>query len=590
MGSRLLVSLVAWQLVAISLSVQPETAGISGRVLDDVNQPVPLALVTVVGNGLKNSRSTLTNEDGYYSIANLPPGRVTLSAAKPAYVPSAYGSKRPFGAGTPIQLNPRDHLTGLGITLARGGVITGTVSDYTGEPVSDVEVTAIPVGATIQRRTNFGRSSVTRTDERGQYRLFGLAAGQYVVAAQSTLLGAADIAVMSDAEVDAALRELKSPALARVARRSEASNELMPSRDNFRAFGWAPTFFPGTAEFRHAVPVEVTSGTEKDGTSFSVLLVPEATIRGTLVSVDASVVPPMTVTLSQGNAAGRSSPVALSMTTRAGASGSFMFRGVPPGTYDVIARPVALDSITGGPGPVLMWAKTQLTVDGGEDSDLSLRLRTGLRLAGQVQLESTAPASNISPPIVTIVIELRTEGMPAGTPRPRRTATTKVDGAFEIAGLLPGAYDVMFRVESPRPWAVHSFIFHGRDWFDTGSVEIQDNDVLDTRILLSDRFTRLAGTLMTESSTPAPEYFIVAFPVDRSQWRSGSRRMQWTRPGNDGHYEFSDIPAGDYFVGVITELVEDEWTDAEFLEAVVPASVRLRLVRGETKLQELRIK
>jgi hypothetical protein len=68
------------------------------------------------------------------------------------------------------------------ITLIRGGVITGRVTTASGEPMVGVQVSAQLVkdseGNTYQRG---GASRIRLTDDRGVYRLYGLAPGTYVV-------------------------------------------------------------------------------------------------------------------------------------------------------------------------------------------------------------------------------------------------------------------------------------------------------------------------------------------------------------------------------------------------------------------------
>jgi hypothetical protein len=79
-------------------------------------------------------------------------------------------------------------------------VITGTIADARGTPAPNVSVAVVGVNATTVRGV---------TDDRGVYRVFGLAPGEYVVTAlprvgsgaggRSTAIG--EIAGVTDAEV-----------------------------------------------------------------------------------------------------------------------------------------------------------------------------------------------------------------------------------------------------------------------------------------------------------------------------------------------------------------------------------------------------
>jgi hypothetical protein len=50
-----------------------------------------------------------------------------------------------------------------------------------------------------------------------------------------------------------------------------------------------------------------------------------------------------------------------------------------------------------------------------------------------------------------------------------------------------------------------------------------------------------------------------------------------------------DLPAGDYYVAALTDLNLDEWKNAEFLSALVPAAVRVAIADGQRRVQNLRI-
>ena len=65
------------------------------------------------------------------------------------------------------------------IPLPRGGVITGRVTDETGEALARVQVYTLffPPGSTRGQRMGSGG----QTDDLGQFRLYGLAPGDYSV-------------------------------------------------------------------------------------------------------------------------------------------------------------------------------------------------------------------------------------------------------------------------------------------------------------------------------------------------------------------------------------------------------------------------
>jgi hypothetical protein len=84
--------------------------------------------------------------------------------------------------GDAVYYKPGDTVN---LTLKKGGVITGTVTTSDGEPVVCVPITATQIIDEFGRRSGSNYGPLRYTDDRGVYRLFGLPAGTYVVAAAS---------------------------------------------------------------------------------------------------------------------------------------------------------------------------------------------------------------------------------------------------------------------------------------------------------------------------------------------------------------------------------------------------------------------
>jgi hypothetical protein len=154
----------------------PKSKGsISGRVIGDDGQPLEGVRV---GASLMSSkdpsgwRQVNTNEDGNFVVDGLTPGSYVLHAQATAFVQPEISSE------------PKYHRLGDFVTLnlVKGGVITGRVTNAQGEPVIAVPVQALRVRDAAGRKVDqqpyaYGR----RTDDRGIYRLYGLAAGKYLV-------------------------------------------------------------------------------------------------------------------------------------------------------------------------------------------------------------------------------------------------------------------------------------------------------------------------------------------------------------------------------------------------------------------------
>ncbi len=174
-----LTSAVAAQSQPDEKSTEGTTTGkISGHVVNDAGQPLAEAVVTVrtYGFGAAN-RTTTTERDGSFQVTGLDSVAYLISASFPGYVPAPRDPDiNPIGyyrVGESVRLE-----------MIKGGVITGTVSRSTGEPVVVVPVLAYMIRDSRGQPTRYGTPSQERTtDDRGVYRIYGLAPGTYLVAA-----------------------------------------------------------------------------------------------------------------------------------------------------------------------------------------------------------------------------------------------------------------------------------------------------------------------------------------------------------------------------------------------------------------------
>ncbi|HEU5021112.1 MAG TPA: carboxypeptidase-like regulatory domain-containing protein, partial [Bryobacteraceae bacterium] len=109
------------------------------------------------------SYGAMTNADGRFSITGMPPGPYSLRIERA-------GFSVPPDLPEEIEIGEAD-TSNLHFALTPEGAITGRVTDAAGQPVEDVELRA---------ESNFaGSDSRARTDASGQFRMGGLAPGQY---------------------------------------------------------------------------------------------------------------------------------------------------------------------------------------------------------------------------------------------------------------------------------------------------------------------------------------------------------------------------------------------------------------------------
>ena len=163
----------------------------------------------------------VSDEEGRFQLTDLPAGRWRVTVSKGGYFTWQPGQKRPFEQPPPITL-ARGQRVRADVPLSRGGVITGRVSDDTGEPLAGLRVRVYRARMAKGYRRLEDVGAADYTDDTGAYRIFGLPPGDYYVAAS--------------------LR--------------------MAPLDSVVQTTYSPTYYPGTGELAEAQRIRVELGSE----------------------------------------------------------------------------------------------------------------------------------------------------------------------------------------------------------------------------------------------------------------------------------------------------------------------------------------
>jgi protocatechuate 3,4-dioxygenase beta subunit len=560
------------------------TASIAGTIVSDTQPARPLrrAIVTLLTPDNSFGRTTVTDDGGRFEFAALPAGKFAITASKPGWSSMTYGARRSGRPGTSVQIDEAQRLT-ISIRLPKAAVITGTVLDPNGQPAAGVIVRAMRysyAGSGGERRLL--QSGVTvGPDERGVYRIYGLSPGEYLVLANSRsgfFTDGRDLRLTTDVDVQQALREIReSPS------RMDAQASVTNGTPD-RTVGFAPAYYPGTAMASQAATLTLRAGEERNGVDFAVPLIPTTRVDGVvmssagpaplgtqvnLITLDESVTP--LGGLEQLRAA------------RVGSGGRFQFADVAPGQYTIAAR-VSLPAprVEGRPAgsPSILWATTEIDVQGDPISGVSLTLQPGLTLTGTVRFEgSSAPPADLSSGRINFA--------PVGNQIAISVAATPIDasGRFTVGGLTPGRYRLTAVFPNARAWTLRSAVIAGQDSLDA-PIDIRQ-PVDDAVLTFTDRPSELAGRVLNAAGAAAPDCYVILFSSDRTFWISQSRRILSARPASDASYTIRNIPPGDYLVAAVDDVEPGEWFDPAFLQRLVSAAAKISIADGEKKVQDI---
>ena len=571
------------------------TGVITGTIVTDdaAAKPVRRATVTLAGSAAAAQRVAISGDDGRFAFTQLPSGSFSITADKPAYVRLYYGGKRPGrGPGVPVALADGQHLD-LTMKMLHGAAITGTVLEPSGRPAAQLSVeTVVRPGAGATRTAPSLIAGAAMTDDRGVYRIFGLAPGEYVVFALPR-------GAQFNSDLHAVTAEDVQWAQGRVSGALPASAPLPPSEP---AVGYTRVYFPGTTNGSDAGAVTLGAGEERNA-SFTLEYVSTARIDGTVTdpngqpaqSAQVQLVPKMADPI------GSASPdpgMRFCNSDRAQVTnGKFALLAVAPGSYTIAVRggPAASDAAgraggrpgvlpfatgPGWPGPP-WWGEADITVDGHDQANLSIALQPAMTLTGTLAFDGTTPPPT---PLTRVRIYLlsadtRTDG--------DTSVQAGADGHFVIPNVIPGRYKLRTQL-TDAAWALKSAMVDEHDVADAPFV-ISPGKEVTAVVTFTDRPTDISGVLYDAAGHGTPEFSIVVFSTDRATWTAGSRRIRATRPNSKGAFDISGLPPGEYFLTAVSDYDPQDLSDPAFLEQLAAAPYKITLADGEHKTQDLKI-
>ncbi len=540
---------------------------ISGVLVTDEASPqvVRRAIVTVTGPSLAGSRSTLSDDEGRFAIAELPAGSYALSAARGGFVTSAYGAQRPARRGRPIAVGPGEAVRDLSVRIWRGAVLTGQVVDERGRPVADLTVRASgtrPNGAIYQSLTNNGVS----TDASGRFRVFGLEPGECILSVSSGSFASSSSALsLQDTYVDRLLAQLRRRSM------TPGVGPMAPTADPaLRRTLAATIYYPAAVSRDEALPITLVAGQESS-IQMTWLPIPAATVTGIVTLADGRPAAGASVRVTRVTANGGVGTDGR-VGTSARADGTFELPLLPRGEYRI--------SATAGITRDRPWAVSRFAVDDGNSVVVPLRLGPGITIQGRVEWQRDSDAT--PPPFSAASVALIEAN---GTVDPRASLAQAVggsalgaDGTFVLAGLQPDAVHRLVVHGVPDGWWPVSAILGTQNLLDGAvrlSPELAEHPLV---IRYSDRPAEVHGALLGDPSSGLA--VVVAFPQDPAL-RPSVARVQALQPDAKGEYRFLNLPPGQYFVGVVIDADPDEWKDPAFLERLAATAARVTVAKGE---------
>jgi Carboxypeptidase regulatory-like domain len=516
------------------------TARIRGHVIAAENgTPLRKAQVRVTSPELRENRVTTTDAQGAYELKDLPAGRYTVTASKGSFVTLQYGQTRPLQQGRPLEVLDGQTLEKVDLALPRGSIVTGRIVDEFGEPIADVQVMPMRYQYMQGRRrlTPTGRGS--QTNDIGEYRLFGLAPGQYYVSAT--------------------LRNFSF---------GESDDRS----------GYAPTYYPGTANPSEAQRVNVDLGQTMNDVNFSLVATRTAKVSGVVLDSQGR---PLSMGMVMAMPRGGVMMFGPSGNGQIRPDGSFAVSGLAPGEYTLRANaPPSGDGIP-------EFATADVTVNGDDVNGVRLATARMIIASGRVVFNDPAAAQSLRPSSIRLM------GMPANPDESMMFmggggGAVKDDYTFEVR-MPPGK--MLIRLGGPPMpgWTIKAVRQNGVDVTDTGVEFTAGGDVGGLEVEFTNQVTEISGLVTNARGAAVKDYSVLVFSEDRDRWGGNTRYRAVGRPDQEGRFKIRTLPPGRYYVVAVEYLDPSDSGDPEYLDRVRTKATTLTVNEGETKVVDLRV-
>jgi protocatechuate 3,4-dioxygenase beta subunit len=506
---------------------------------------VSLTRVDSAQPGQQLRRVTTTDAEGRYQFAELPAGRFSVTADKAGYVTLQYGQRRPFEAGTPVTVSDAEMHDRVDFMLPRGSVISVRITDEFGEPVAGVQVQVqrYQYGPDGQRRlTSAGtQTPFATTDDRGEFRAFGLMPGEYVVVASMRALGG-----------------------------------VTGTGANDTSEGFAPTFYPGTISADQAQPITLGIGQEQ-AIQFGMVASRMGRVSGIVSDANGQPAAGAGLTLITVAGSGMSSRNAGTV----GPNGAFTLSGVPPGEH-------TLNVSYTRPGIPPEFGGTQIVVGSNDLTGLRIALGAGATISGRVIFEGSTPRVGATPRVTMQQSDPRRMYAFFGSQTdPLSNGTIDQDGNFKLSGQNGRAFIGV--VPMPSGWSVKSVMHESQDITDVPLDLTDVRAISDVLVTLTDKVSTVSGQATDSRGQSLTDYVVVIQPAEQKEPVVAARLIRVARPDTRGRFEARGLRPGRYVATAIEAIEQGRQYSPEFQKELRRGAREFTIREGETIAVDLRL-
>jgi hypothetical protein len=345
--------------------------------------------------------------------------------------------------------------------------------------------------------------------------------------------------------------------------------------------GYAPTYLPGVTNVSDAQRVVVGLGDVATAQDFSLVPGRTAKVSGTVTDSRGRPLASGNVGLSQETVGRAGGMFQTGGGATVSADGTFVIPNVAPGEYKIGAYLPANRE----PGSQAEVVRQILIVDGQDMEGLHLVTTAGWSITGRVRTEAGE-----APPVPRsrfgVTVDLVSPDL-----QPRMDGTfinnqIRDDWTFEVRNIFAPA---RVRVTVPDGWAAQSILYGDRDLSDE-PLDMKSGEALSgVEVVLTNRITRISAQLVDDKGAPVQDGTVVVFPSRPEKWFERSRWVRAVRPNQQGIFEVTSLPPGEYLAVGLDYVQDGVWNDPEYLATLVQHAQKVTVREAESISLSLKV-
>jgi hypothetical protein len=493
--------------------------------------------------GKEQTFTVTTDSKGAFSISGIPEGRYRLTATRNGFSRSDYGQRGANDQGAILNIGAGARVSNLALGMRPAPTISGIVRDERERPVAYAAVLAFAVEYQPGGERKYRLVQSVNSDDRGQYRVFWLTPGDYVVAVDQSEGALHDIVNLGAPQVN--------PNLAR------------PEVD------YPIHYYPSTVDIAAARPIRLKEGIDASGIDFKLERVPTATIRGTVTPMPPNAQPyDVQMMLAPLALAGRNG----SYRYRPNRDGTFEIKGVLPGRYviqTIQTRPAAMRS-----------AAIPVEVLGKDVSGVVVPLTPRIEMRARMRVDGVVgPLPFAAPGMFIRLVDRVGSGLQIPMTPNQDGTLNALDGGFA------GDFDASV-LGLPADYYLKALTVGGKDVLESG-LHLEGSTSEQIEFVLAKHRGVVSGVVTNSQNQPVAGAMVILVPEEKLRVRADRYRRVTT--DTEGKFRASSQPPGRYTAYAFDDVSFDAVYNPEFLQRYAGRGTEVVVVENLDRTDNLRL-